>query len=230
MRILLVEDDALLGKAVRIGLEQLDYQVDWIQRGEEALSYLRLYSYDALLLDLGLPDLDGLEVLRLIRQQRRDVPVLILTARDQIRNRIEGLDLGADDFMVKPVDLDEMAARLRAITRRRAGRSAELLEHGQLCIDLSAQKVTLNGSPVSLTGRELSILRILLDRRGQVISRQQIEDGLYSWQDEIGSNTIEVHIHHLRRKLGKQLIRTVHHQGYTIDPPARVTDARHELC
>ena len=230
MRILLVEDDALLGKAVRIGLEQLDYQVDWIQRGEEALSYLRLYSYDALLLDLGLPDLDGLEVLRLIRQQRRDVPVLILTARDQIRNRIEGLDLGADDFMVKPVDLDEMAARLRAITRRRAGRSAELLEHGQLCIDLSAQNVTLNGSPVSLTGRELSILRILLDRRGQVISRQQIEDGLYSWQDEIGSNTIEVHIHHLRRKLGKQLIRTVHHQGYTIDPPARVTDARHELC
>lgn len=230
MRILLVEDDALLGKAVRIGLEQLDYQVDWIQRGEEALSYLRLYSYDALLLDLGLPDLDGLEVLRLIRQQRRDVPVLILTARDQIRNRIEGLDLGADDFMVKPVDLDEMAARLRAITRRRAGRSAELLEHGQLCIDLIAQKVTLNGSPVSLTGRELSILRILLDRRGQVISRQQIEDGLYSWQDEIGSNTIEVHIHHLRRKLGKQLIRTVHHQGYTIDPPARVTDARYELC
>lgn len=216
MRILLVEDDALLGKAVRIGLEQLDYQVDWIQRGEEALSYLRLYSYDALLLDLGLPDLDGLEVLRLIRQQRRDVPVLILTARDQIRNRIEGLDLGADDFMVKPVDLDEMAARLRAITRRRAGRSAELLEHGQLCIDLIAQKVTLNGSPVSLTGRELSILRILLDRRGQVISRQQIEDGLYSWQDEIGSNTIEVHIHHLRRKLGADLIETVRGVGFRL--------------
>lgn len=220
MRVLLTEDDALLGKALRIGLEQLDCQVDWVRQAEEALGYLRLYSYDALLLDLGLPDMDGLQLLRQVRQQRCDVPVLILTARDQIKDRIAGLDTGADDFMVKPVDMDEMLARLRAITRRRAGRSVEWVQHEQLSIDLSAQKVTLCGKPVSLTGRELSILKILLDRRGQVTSRQQIEDGLYSWQDEIGSNAIEVHIHHLRRKLGKQLIRTIHHQGYTIDPPA----------
>lgn len=217
MRILLVEDDLLLGKALRIGLEQMDYQVDWVMRADEVAGWLRQYRFDAVVMDLGLPDQDGNELLKSIRRMQTDIPVLIVTARDQITDRVQGLDLGADDFMVKPIDLDELAARLRAVIRRRVGRSAEVIEHGDLHVNLSSQHVTLAGKPVSLTSRELSILRLLLDHRGKIMSRQLLENGLYSSGQDIGSNTIEVYIHHLRRKLGKSLIRTVTNLGYTID-------------
>lgn len=217
MRILLIEDDLLLGKALRIGLEQIDYQVDWVRQAAEVPGWLRQYHYDAVVLDLGLPDQDGNALLQPIRRWQADIPILIVTARDQIADRVRGLDLGADDFMVKPVDLDELAARLRAVIRRRAGRSLETIEHGALRLDLLSEQVTFKGMPVSLTGRELNLLKLLLDHRGQIISRQRIEDSLYGSEAEIGSNAIEVHIHHLRRKLDRHLIRTIPNRGYIID-------------
>ncbi|HEU4775616.1 MAG TPA: winged helix-turn-helix domain-containing protein, partial [Telluria sp.] len=170
------------------------------------------------LLDLGLPQMDGMQVLRSLRGNGYAGAILIVTARDQVPDRIAGLDSGADDFIIKPFDLDELAARIRAASRRVAGRTHELLTHGALEIDTAARQVRNGGQPVPLTNKEYGILLMLVENRGRVLSREQLEETLYSWGEEVESNAIQVHIHHLRRKLGKELIRTVHAVGYTIDP------------
>lgn len=218
MRILLVEDDPQLGRATQIGLDQSNYAVDWVQSAESALTAARLHHYDCVLLDLGLPHMDGMQALRTLRGNGYAGAILIVTARDQVPDRIAGLDDGADDFIIKPFDLDELAARIRAASRRAAGRTRELLTHGTLEIDTAARQVRNGGQPVPLTNKEYGILLMLVENRGRVLSREQLEETLYSWGEEVESNAIQVHIHHLRRKLGKELIRTVHAVGYTIDP------------
>ena len=219
MRILLIEDDPQLGRATQIGLEQNGYAVDWVTTADHAHTAIRLHEYACLLLDLGLPDQDGMQVLRRLRERGYSGAILVVTARDQVQQRIAGLDAGADDFIIKPFDLDELAARIRSACRRAAGRVRELLVHGDLQVDLGERQVTLGGQPVSLTQKEFSILRMLLEQRGRVLSRDQLERNLYSWGEEVESNAVQVHIHHLRRKLGRDLIRTVHAIGYCIDPP-----------
>ncbi|MFT3906845.1 MAG: response regulator [Steroidobacteraceae bacterium] len=216
MRILLVEDDAMLGKAVSTGLSQLGNAVDWVHDGRSAIEAAHANEYHAMVLDLGLPRADGMEVLSRLRRNGWSVPVIIITARDSVQDRVGGLDGGADDFIVKPFDMGELGARLRAVVRRGAGRTQALLEHGPLALDSAGRVVTLDGQPVQLTPREFTLLQQLLEHRGQVLSRAQLEENMYSWAQEIESNAIEVHVHHLRRKLGKDLIRTVHGLGYTI--------------
>lgn len=217
MRILLVEDDPQLGRATRLGLDQSGYAVDWVQSAEDAEISIKLHHYQCLLLDLGLPRQDGMSLLKKLRASGFDESILILTARDQVPDRIMGLDSGADDFIVKPYDLDELAARIRSVRRRLAGRSREVLSHRGVEIDTAARQVKLHGESISLTTREFNILQILFEHIGQIISKDQLEQALYSWGDEIESNTIQVHIHHLRKKLGKELIRTLHAVGYVID-------------
>lgn len=215
MRVLLVEDDALLGKAVRTGLEQQGHAVDWVQDGDAAELALLASEYAALVLDFGLSRQNGVKLLKKVRA--RGVPVVIIAARDEITNRIAGLDSGVDDFIVKPFDLQELGARLRAVVRRASGRAAHDIVHGMLKVDPVARSVILDDKLVSLTGREFAILTQLLENRGKVLSRQQLQEALYSWSDEIESNTVEVHVHHLRRKLGRDLIKTMHGMGYRID-------------
>lgn len=217
MRILLVEDDPQLGRATQLGLDQLGYAVDWVKSAEDAEISIKLHQYQCLLLDLGLPRQDGMTLLRKLRAAGFEQSILILTARDQIPDRIMGLDSGADDFIVKPYDLDELAARIRSVRRRLVGRSREILSHRGVEMDTAARQVRLHGVSVSLTTREFNILQILFEHLGQIITKDQLEQALYSWGDEIESNTIQVHIHHLRKKLGKELIRTLHAVGYVID-------------
>jgi DNA-binding response OmpR family regulator len=217
MRVLLIEDDILLGKAVRTGLEQQGHAVDWVADGQSASTAVLNNDFAALLLDIGLPKLDGMSLLRQLRAKNQSVPVIVITARDDVADRIAALDAGADDFLVKPFDLDELGARLRAVTRRAGGRASSDLVHGQLKVDPIARTVALDGHPINLTAREFAILTHLLEHRGKVISKQQLQDALYSWSDEIESNTVEVHVHHLRRKLGRELIKTMHGMGYMID-------------
>jgi two-component system response regulator QseB len=217
MRILLVEDDALLGDGVCVGLTQAGFTVDWVKDGKAGLAAASAGLHDLVILDLGLPGISGREVLASLRKQGNDSPVLILTARDTVDERIQGLDAGADDYMTKPFDLDELSARVRALLRRRSGRSAPVLRHGDIILDPAAHTVTLRDEPVSLSNREFSLLLLLLDASGRVLSRQHLEESLYGWDEEIESNAIEVHIHHLRKKLGTTLIRTVRGVGYTID-------------
>jgi two-component system OmpR family response regulator/two-component system response regulator QseB len=217
MRILLVEDDPQLGRATQLGLDQLGYAVDWVQSAEDAEISIKLHQYQCLLLDLGLPRQDGMSLLKKLRAAGFEQSILILTARDQIPDRIMGLDSGADDFIVKPYDLDELAARIRSVHRRLVGRSREILTHRGVEIDTAARLVKLHGESVNLTTREFNILQILFEHLGQIITKDQLEQALYSWGDEIESNTIQVHIHHLRKKLGKELIRTLHAVGYVID-------------
>lgn len=217
MRVLLVEDDALLAKATRIGLEQAHFVVDHVSCRQQVASFLASYDYVVMLLDLGLPDGDGLGLLQQLRQQKNPLPIIILTARDQVQDRIQGLQAGADDFVVKPYDLHEVVARIGAVTRRALGRADQYIQHGDLSLNLDAKAVYYRQQPINLTNREFHVLRFLLDHRGQIITRQQIEDALYPYADEISSNSVEVHIHHLRKKLDKTLIRTVHAMGYTID-------------
>ncbi|MBR7746674.1 response regulator [Undibacterium baiyunense] len=217
MRILLVEDDPQLGRATQLGLDQLGYAVDWVQSAEDAEISIKLHQYQCLLLDLGLPRQDGMTLLKKLRAAGFDQSILILTARDQIPDRIMGLDSGADDFIVKPYDIDELAARIRTVRRRLVGRSREILTHRGVEIDTAARQVKLHGESVNLTTREFNILQILFEHLGQIITKDQLEQALYSWGDEIESNTIQVHIHHLRKKLGKELIRTLHAVGYVID-------------
>jgi two-component system, OmpR family, response regulator QseB len=219
VRLLLIEDDAQLGRATQTGLAQQGHAVDWVRDGITAQAAVEDGDYGAVLLDLGLPRQDGLEVLRAIRRGGFSNPVLIITARDDIQERILGLDTGADDFIVKPCDLQELGARLRAAARRCAGRTQTLLVHDDLQVDPAARSAVRNGAVVALTTREFALLTHLLERRGHVRSRQQLQESLYDWDSEIESNAIEVHIHNLRRKLGRDLIRTVHGHGYTIDPP-----------
>ena len=216
MRILLVEDDPELGDGLTIGLRQAGFAVDWVRDGNAADHALHAESFDLVVLDLGLPRLSGMEVLTRARARGQAMPVLILTARDATGDKISGLDAGADDYLVKPIDLDELTARIRALTRRSAGRAAPLLTHGDLALDPAAHSVTLAGQPVELSRREFSLLQMLLENAGRVLTRSQLEQSLYGWRDEPDSNALEVHIHHLRKKLGSELIRTLRGVGYTI--------------
>ena len=219
MRLLLVEDDPMVGESIRDGLGQEGYTVDWVRDGKGAETALGAEPYAAVLLDLGLPRMDGLDVLRAARAQRNDVPILVITARDAVADRIKGLDAGADDYLVKPFDLDELAARVRALVRRAEGRAEPVVRHGPIALDPATRAVTLRGRPVELSGREFALLQALLARPGAVLSRAQLEERLYGWDEEVGSNAVEVHIHNLRRKLGADTIRNVRGVGYTIPAP-----------
>jgi DNA-binding response OmpR family regulator len=214
MRILLVEDDALLGDALRAGLGQQGFQIDWVRDGVAAERELRATPYDAAILDLGLPRQDGLVTLSAARQAGVATPVLILTARDEVADRVQGLDLGADDYVVKPVDLHELAARLRALIRRAHGQTHDRLVVQQVTLDLSARTVLLDAHPVALSTREFDLLHILMLNADRAMSRAQLEERLYNWRDDVDSNAIEVHMHHLRRKLPGVSIDTVRGVGY----------------
>lgn len=221
MRVLLVEDDRLLGDGVKAGLTGAGFVVDWVRDGEAALAALGSESFAAVLLDLGLPRKDGVAVLAALRAAGNPVPVLVLTARDQVADKVRALDQGADDYVVKPFDLDELAARLRALVRRSQGRADACLRHGELVLDPAARTVSLKGEPVLLTGKEFELLRMLLDAAGRVLTRRVLDEQLYAWGDAVESNALEVHIHHLRRKLGSELIRTVRGVGYMVDETQR---------
>ena len=216
MRILLAEDDALLGDGLRAGLRQLGFLVDWVRDGEAAERELRVQPYTAAVLDLGLPRKGGLEVLAAIRAAKITTPVLVLTARDTVPDRILGLDLGADDYVVKPVDLHELAARLRALVRRAHGQPQECLTAQDVVLDPASRTVRKADVAVALSNREFALLQAFMLGAGRVLSREQLEQQLYSWGQEVDSNAIEVHIHNLRRKLGNTLIHTVRGVGYTL--------------
>lgn len=216
MRILLAEDDPLLGDGLRAGLRQLGFLVDWVRDGEAAERELRLQPYAAAVLDLGLPLKDGMQVLAEARRAGITMPVLVLTARDALPDRIRGLDVGADDYVIKPVDLHELAARLRALVRRSHGQPQETLTAQNVTLDPAARSVEQGGASVPLSGREFDLLHALMLGAGRVLSREQLEQHLYSWGQEVESNAIEVHIHHLRRKLGSSLIQTVRGVGYLL--------------
>jgi DNA-binding response OmpR family regulator len=216
MRILLVEDDALLGDGVCAGLRRDDNTVDWVKNGETALSAITETQYDCVILDIGLPKMSGLDVLQQVRESDNTVPVLILTAQDDIADRVKGLDAGADDYVVKPFEFAELCARLRALTRRTRGKACESIRYKDIIIDTSAHNVEYNGKPVELSRREYTLLIEMITNQGRVLSRQHLEQKLYSWGDEIESNTIEVYIHHLRKKLYSDLIKTVRGIGYIV--------------
>ena len=216
MRLLLVEDDTMIGESVLDLLRAEHYAVDWVKDGEMADTALRSQTYDLVLLDLGLPRRDGLSVLRAMRARKERIPVLIATARDSVQQRIEGLDAGADDYVLKPYDLDELLARIRALLRRAAGRAEPVYEHRGVTINPASREVTVDGLPVVLSAREWAVLEPLLVRPGLVLSRAQLEEKLYGWKDEISSNAVEVYIHGLRKKLGVDLIRNVRGVGYMV--------------
>ncbi|TLY88863.1 MAG: response regulator [Gammaproteobacteria bacterium] len=218
MRLLLVEDDVMIGEAIRSGLKREGFVVDWVHDAEAAARVLRTEPFELVLLDLALPGADGLELLRSERERGLALPVLIITARDAIADRVQGLDAGADDYLIKPFDLDELAARIRALLRRRAGRSAPRIEHLGVVLDPASHRVTQDGVEVSLSPREFALLQLLLERPGVILSRAQIEERLYGWGEELESNAVEVHIHGLRRKLGAQFILTVRGVGYRVRP------------
>jgi two-component system OmpR family response regulator/two-component system response regulator QseB len=214
MRILLVEDDRLLGDGLKAGLTQAGYAVDWLRDGEAAVAALSAESFAAVVLDLGLPKRDGLSVLQWLRGRHDVTPVLILTARDQLEDKVRGLDLGADDYVLKPFDLDEIAARLRALGRRAHGRPEPVLTLGEIELNPAARSVTRAGEAVELTRREFDLLHLLLQNAERVLTRRSLEEQLYTWNDAVDSNALEVHIHHLRKKLGNEMIRTVRGVGY----------------
>ncbi len=216
MRILLAEDDTMLGDGLRAGLRQLGFQVDWVRDGMAAERELASGDYAAAVLDLGLPKKDGMDVLQAVRARKINTPVLVLTARDAISDRICGLDQGADDYVIKPVDLNELGARLRSLVRRAAGQLQDTLQAGAVLLNVSARQASLSGQEVLLSTREFDLLHALMLNAGRVMSREQLEQQLYSWGNEVESNAIEVHIHHLRRKLGSELIQTVRGIGYTL--------------
>ncbi len=225
MRILLAEDDLLLGDGIRAGLRLEGDTVEWVTDGVAAENALVTDEFDLLVLDIGLPRRSGLDILRNLRHQGRLTPVLLLTARDKVADRVAGLDSGADDYLTKPFYLDELQARVRALTRRTTGRALPQLVHGELRLDPATHQVTLSGQAVELAPREYALLRLLLENSGKVLSRNQLEQSLYGWSGDVESNAIEVHVHHLRRKLGNQLIRTVRGIGYGIDQPAALKTA-----
>lgn len=216
MRILVVEDHPLLGDAVQTSLRQAGYSVDWVQDGVAAQTALATEAFTAVVLDLGLPRRSGLEVLQQLRSRGNDVPVIILTARDGVEDRIGGLDAGADDYLIKPFDMGELAARLRALIRRRAGNTNGVIRIGMLCIDPATRGVTCNGEAITLSVREFTLLHALALNAGHVMSKARLEQQLYAWGEEVESNTIEVFVHHLRRKLGVESIRTVRGVGYLL--------------
>lgn len=216
MRILLAEDDALLGAGLQAGLRQLGFQVDWVRDGLAAQRELSSEPYAAAVLDLGLPRRDGIDVLADVRRAGLRLPILVLSARDALADRIRGLDLGADDYVLKPVEIDELAARLRALVRRAHGQPQELLSVGDVVLDPAARSVRQQGREVALAAREFDLLQLLMLNAGRVMTREQLEQQLYSWGKELDSNAIEVHVHHLRRKLGAALIKTVRGVGYLL--------------
>jgi DNA-binding response OmpR family regulator len=222
MRLLLVEDDRMIGETLRQSLRDDGEAVDWVRDARAAHAALASERFDLVLLDLGLPDAErfgsGLDVLRALRARHDATPVIVLTARDALGDRIAGLDAGADDYLVKPFDYDELTARMRAVRRRHAGRGEPVLEHGALRLDPATRVVTLHGAPVTLSARELAVLEALLARPGAILSRAQLEDRLYGWGEEIESNAVSVYIHQLRRKLGADAIRTVRGVGYYMGP------------
>ncbi|MDQ5877365.1 MAG: two-component system, OmpR family, response regulator QseB [Pseudomonadota bacterium] len=220
MRVLLVEDDALLGDGIRAGLKLADYAVDWVRDGEAARLALSSHDYDACVLDLGLPKKDGLAVLATLRGGGSKLPVLILTARDTQADKIAGLDAGADDYLTKPFDLGELQARMRALMRRSAGAAAPTIEHDGVVLEPASKRVTLNGQPVTLSAREYALLLDLMSHKNQLRTRSQLEESLYAWGEEKESNTVEVYIHHLRKKLGTHFIRTVRGFGYVLEDSA----------
>ncbi|MDB5824489.1 MAG: response regulator transcription factor [Herminiimonas sp.] len=216
MRLLLIEDDRMIGESVRKGLRQDGFTVDWVQDGRSGETALLEGVHDLLLLDLGLPGKEGIEVLKTLRKKGNMIPVLILTARDALADRVGGLSAGADDYLIKPFDFEELAARIHAILRRKSGRTETLMRHGPVTLDPASRHVTLNGNPVNLSAREFALLEALLDRPGTVLSVPQLEEKIYGWNEEVGSNAVEVHIHALRKKLGTDLIRNVRGVGYVI--------------
>ena len=216
MRILLVEDDALLGDALQVGLREQGFAVEWIRDGAAGEAALASDEFTAIVLDLGLPRMSGLELLQRVRNRGDNTPVIILTAREAVDDRVRGLDLGADDYVVKPVALKELAARLRAVARRAQGIGSGSIVVGSLSLDLASRAVTFEGNPVELQPREFALLQELVLRAGRVVTRTQLETQLYEWDRSLDSNAIEVHVHHLRRKLAPTLIRTVRGVGYMI--------------
>ena len=216
MRLLLIEDDPMLAEAVRTGLNLAGYAVDWVHQIEDGRTALRACEYDSLLLDLGLPDGDGMTLIAELRDSHRSLPILVLSARDRITDRVRALDLGADDYLIKPFDLDELTARLRVAARRRVGRSTPGIDIGALHIDPVGHRVTLDGADVALSSREYGVLLTLAENRARVQSRERLEESLYGWGEELESNAVEVYIHRLRRKLGSSLIETVRGTGYVI--------------
>lgn len=216
MRILLIEDDSLIGDGLNTGLAKLGFAVDWFTDGEEGAEALLQVPYDAVVLDLGLPGKDGLSILKEWRSQKRREPVLVLTARGDVDERIAGLDSGADDYLGKPFALTEVAARLKALIRRFHDRTEAVLSAGNVSFYPETRKVTLNGSVVSLAPKELLLLELLLLNRNKVLSKETIENKLYSWNDEVQSNAVEVHVHHLRKKLGRNIVKTINKIGYML--------------
>ena len=216
MRILLVEDDPLLASGLQVALKQANYLVEHVSDGQMALSALESHGFDLVILDLGLPKVDGLEVLRTVRARPDHTPVLILSARDSAAHRVQGLDLGADDYLIKPFDLDELKARLRVLERRRTGTSTNLLQLGELAIDLNAMRVTWEGRAVELQPYEFKLLRKLAESPSQIFSREQLEEALYGWGEGVESNAINVYVHNLRKKIAPHIIRTVRGIGFGI--------------
>ena len=216
MRLLLVEDDPMIGVSVQRGLKQEGYSVDWVRDGAAAELAVANGVYELVLLDLGLPRKSGLELLAALRRRGVVTPVLVITARDSVADRVKGLDAGADDYLVKPFDLDELSARIRALTRRQGGRASPVIEVGSLALDPAKHVVTLGGAPIALSKREFSLLHALMKQPGVPLSRAQIEESLYGWDEEIESNAVEVYIHSLRRKLGAERIRNVRGVGYMV--------------
>ena len=216
MRVLLVEDDRMIGESIRAALRQDGSAVDWVRDGRTADSTLAVEQFDLVLLDLGLPQRDGLDILRTLRSRRDQTPVIVLTARDALQDRVAGLDAGADDYLTKPFELEELAARIRAVTRRKAGRGEPAVEIGNVRLDPSMHQVTRDGEPVVLSAREYAVLEALMARPGAILSRAQLEDRLYGWGDAIESNAVSVYIHQLRRKLGNEFIRNVRGVGYYV--------------
>jgi len=216
MRLLLVEDDHALSKAVEQALSGQGYAIDAVGSAEAALFLLDQAPQDAVVLDLGLPDGDGIDVLKQMRKRWPGLPVLILTARDSVDDRVRGLDAGADDYLTKPFEIPELVARIRAITRRASGRSDNVISVGDITLNLAAQQVSLGDQLIELSGKEYRVLHTLMENQGRLMTREQIETSLYAWGDEVGSNTVEVYIHGLRKKLGKDFIKTVRGIGYGV--------------
>lgn len=217
MRLLLVEDDDILGDGLKTGLKQVGYTVDWAKNGQTADSALQTDNFDVMVLDIGLPIKSGLDVLRDLRQRGDQMPVLVLSARESIADRVLGLDSGADDYLAKPFDLDELCARLRALQRRKAGRAEPAIHHGNITLDPAAHQVYQGKKQINLSMREFVLLQHLLENVGRVIPRARLEQKLYGWESEVESNSLEVFIHHLRKKLGAELIRTIRGVGYIIE-------------
>ncbi|MDX2345429.1 MAG: response regulator [Legionella sp.] len=214
MRLLLIEDDELLGDAVKTGLMQFGYVVDWLKDGESAKVALQIESFELVILDLALPKLSGLALLKSIRHAGNTTPVIILTARESIENRIEGLDAGADDYMIKPFDLSELSARIRALTRRSQGRADTLIQYKNITLNPAAHTVLLDDIEINISRREFALLQKLLENHGHVLSREQLMQSIYGWDEDLDSNVLEVHVHNLRKKLNADFIRTIRGIGY----------------